>query len=317
MTNTNTLTAYNQSVQSYITYSGHRPNRTIKINRLDLLNEKIESEGLIFTQLFPRKKSIVLDEILYYLSANGICKVGADHLANKLNVSIRTVYDTVRSMKATNQFVVGRLADNGIGKYVFVDKLHKDFRNIMQQVFKMDAVDVAIQFASHFAGLQKPKTIERVSVDSQKESPILNNKKQANNYLYNQVKNVIESEVPKSINEQREYLNIYSTNKYQSMFFEFIQVMEYSDLIKNNAAILSLRIGSECTSERFMLAKDTIQALAIDLALGKQFESISAVFEGALQKAINESVLPENNQMEKKHNKVTFYNWLEERGSTE
>lgn len=312
-----TLTTYNQSVQSYITYSGNRPNRTIKINRLDLLNKQIESEGLIFTQLFPRKKSIVLDEILYYLSANGICKVGADHLANKLNVSIRTVYDTVRSMKATNQFVVGRLADNGIGKYVFVDKLHKDFRNIMQQVFKMDTVEVAIQFAGHFAGLQKPKTIERVSVDSKKESPILYNRKQANNYLYNQIKNVIESEVPKRISEQRKYLSMYSTNKYQSMLFEFIQAMDYPVLIKNKAAILALRIGSECTSERFVLAKDTIQALATDIALGKQFESIPAVFEGALQKAINESVLPKNNQLEQKHNKVTFYDWLKERGSTE
>lgn len=313
---TKTLTAYNQSVQTYITYSGHRPNRTIKINRLDLLNEKLESEGLIFTQLFPRKKSIVLDEILYYLSANGICKVGAGHLANKLNVSIRTVYDTVRSMKATNQFVVGRLADNGIGKYVFVDKYHKDFRNIMQEVFKLDAVEVAIQFASHFAGLRKSKTVERVSVDSQKESSILYNKKQANNYIYNQIKNVIESETPQSIDEQCEYLNIYSTNKYQSMLFEFIKVMDYPTSIKNNAAILSLRIGSECTSERFLLAKDTIQALATDIALGKQFDSISAVFEGALQKAINESA-PVINQSEQKQSKVTFYNWLEERGSTE
>lgn len=310
----NTLTAYNQSVQSYITYSGHRPNKHIKNSRINLLDEKLNLDGLIFAQLFPRKKSIVLDEILYYLSANGICKVGADHLANKLNVSIRTVYDTVRSMKLTNQFVIGRLADNGLGKYVFVDKYHKDFRNIMQKVFKLDAVEIAIEFASHFAGLNTVESIARVSVEEPKESTILYNKKQANNYIYNQIKNVIESEQPKTKNEQQEYLNIYSTNKHQNMFFDFINAMDYPSTIINDAAILALRIGSNCTSERFLLAKDTLQALASDIALGKQFENVVATFDGALKKAINET--PVSNQLEQKHNKVTFYNWLEERGCT-
>ncbi|MGE7625102.1 hypothetical protein ACQKMD_19360 [Viridibacillus sp. NPDC096237] len=77
----------------------------------------------------------MLDEIIYMTSGCGVWKMGSDTLARRAKVSQSTVFNAVRALKQTDLFVVGRLADDNAGKYIFVNKLHPNFEDIMKEVF--------------------------------------------------------------------------------------------------------------------------------------------------------------------------------------
>ncbi|MBD8016801.1 cytosolic protein, partial [Planococcus sp. Sa1BUA13] len=166
------LTAYNQDVQRY--FQGSYCNKIRKETILSTIEEKVFKMGKSFGQLFPNKRKQVLDEIIYLLSGRGICKIGADKLAEKVNCSVRTVKSAVASIKETDQLVVARLADDKAGKYIFVYKEHPNFHQILKEVFFLDSLPVsdavAPPFAPLVAPLQNAEPVEAVGVEGQKTS---------------------------------------------------------------------------------------------------------------------------------------------------
>lgn len=305
------LTANNQRVQNYIMHSNDKPSTKKTKNRMTQLAEILENTGTFFSELFPVAQARVIDEIIYLSSGCGIAKIGSDRLAERSDVSVRTVTNAVKALKLTNQFIVARIANGRAGKYIFVDKMHSNFGQIMNEVFSLNA--------ELFAELQNMGSTGAVSTNSQKLSSNHYNylKHALNNYIsYQTLQNVIDKEKPKTIIEQRKYLNVYSTNTYQKDLFEFIVSMPYADIFIQQASIIALRIGSDADRSRFTIAKRIINSMALDYSQGTQFDNVVASFSAGLKKAIirhdNKSISLIETETPEKPIPI-FYNWLEEK----
>lgn len=324
MTTKNTLTATQKRTQFYMTYSGNKPNRSVKENRLKQLEEDLVQQNIFMDELFPQKQFLVLEQIAFWLSANGLCKVGTDTLEEKLGVSVRTVRNAIKAIKSTNQFVVGRLQStkSNCGKYIIVDKKHENFKSIMKEVFLLSEASFAQLNAQQNAQQKMLKDIDMIGLKHENKSPNLslsfNNLKQAinNKYIHSfdmleAIKRETESQQPKTAEEQRTLLLTYTDNEYQRLFFDFLQSMPYPSIVRENAYKLALRMGSDADKERFFAAKEVIHNISLDME-SNHFDNVVAVFTTALLNRLEYPSIQPVNQHVRTTNKGVFYNWLEE-----
>ena len=308
-----TLTATNQRVQFYMTYTTDKPTTTAKYKRLASFKESLQAKGIMLDEAFPAKQLEVLDRILYITSGSGIAKVGADKLAEKCGLSPSTVYNAVRSLKATGEFVVARLikTKGGAGKYIFVDKKHANFKEIMREVFALSDARIKEQFVEQ----KSPEVVEPVSVEDEKQSSNLNissSKQESNNYTsdYEIIKQSIEEEQSEPT---REYVEEYASNSFQVAFYDVLSVMPYDSSILRIKHVLALRIGSDCDATRFARAKKVIHSMAMRINEGYEINNIAATFTAALENAVNYKQTIVQASVAVSNTKVPFYNWLEER----
>lgn len=315
-----TLTATNQRVQFYLTYTTERPSTLAKRSRLKTLRSSLEERNVMLDELFPRKQLAVLDRILYITSGAGIAKVGADNLALKCDVSIRTVTNAVRALKQTGEFIIARLikSQGGAGKYIIVDKKHVNFREIMREVFCISDYKIAQLNAEQFAEQKSNESFEAVSLEDEKQSSNYNISyisKQVKDKYISGVANAIKEEIEKKPTPSREYVIEYASNPFQIDFYDVLNSMPYQKVIKSVQHILALRIGSDCDAIRFRKAKDIVHSIAMQLADGYVFENIVATFSAALEKAVQYDVVApvpiDKRPIETP--KVPFYDWLRER----
>ena len=321
------LTATNQKVQLYLTYSAEKPSTQLKKYRMDLLEQSLEQKGLDVSELFPNKQKVVLDYILYITAATGISKVGADRIAERCNVSVRTVKTVVKTLKSLDEFLVARLLNStgGIGKYIFVDKKHTNFKAIMSEVFSLSDVEIALQFAQ----LNQAENVDISSLkDSKTSSNYIKNKTRKIN-LYNMslsdinsLKNSIDQEETLLLEKQKERLLEYATNDYQIALFDFLSSLPHlANEISNNLYKLALLIGHEATARHFSIAKDILidfnmrlleRSLIVSTSIRALFEQ---KYHEQLKKPIKASYdLTESFKSQKAIlSNSKFYNWLEER----
>ncbi|MBT2572077.1 cytosolic protein [Planococcus sp. ISL-110] len=311
------LTAYNQDVQRF--FQGGYCNKIRKETILSTIEEKVFEMGKSFGQLFPNKRKQVLDEIIYLLSGTGICKIGADKLAEKVNCSTRTVKSAVASIKETDQLVVARLADDKAGKYIFVYKEHPNFHQILKEVFFLDSLPesdaIAPPFAPLVAPLQNAEPVEAVSVKGQKTS---SNHINSFNSLQERdsIQQAIENDVQDSNQNQektREKLQAYRANKYQLMLFDEIMAFPFPHSIKTVAGTIALRVGMDCDERKVLRAMQLLNKMAINMINGVEIRNIVAVFSEGM---VNQRYLVVSKPAVQppKTPKVPFYNWLEDRG---
>lgn len=315
-----TLTATNQRVQFYLTYTTERPTTAAKRSRLNALRASLEERNVMLDELFPRKQLAVLDRILYITSGVGIAKVGADNLALKCDVSIRTVTNAVRALKQTGEFIIARLikSQGGAGKYIIVDKKHANFREIMREVFCLSDYKFAQLNAEQIAEQKTEETVEAVSVEHENESSnyiISYNSKQVKDKYISCDANAIKETIEENSTPGREYVVEYASNPRQIDFYDVLDSMPYQKSIKSVQHVLALRIGSDCDTKRFNKAKDIVHSIAMQIAEGYIFENIVAVFSAALEKAVQYDVvapIPVDKRPVEAP-KVPFYDWLRER----
>ncbi|WP_150285104.1 hypothetical protein [Rummeliibacillus sp. TYF-LIM-RU47] len=288
-----TLLAYNEKVQQY----NAAPDRKYKKNRLTSLISIVQSAGYVFERLFTNAKQRVLDEIIYLLSGSGICKVGGEHLAKKCGVSIRTVRATISAIKKTGEFEVGRIANRHAGKYIFVDKAHADYDWIMHDVFGVNAPLDARQDAP----LQNAESLARVSVEDENDAlngfNSLNLLKQANKN--NNIYDAFEKE-----NNNVEYVDQYATNPLQHRFYKLMDMLPLPALIRDNMALLALRLGADATTKTLKKANSLIMHMALRLRDGYVYNNVVAAFSEGLRKAMLYDEKPYGNQP------PVLYNWL-------
>lgn len=330
---TTKLMTTNKRVQFYITYSTDKPTTALKKQRLTIFEESLEQRNIMLDELFPVKQLKVLDYILYICSGTGIAKVGAEHIANKCGVSVTTVYNAIRSLKQTDEFIVARLikSGGGAGKYVLVDKKHANFHEIMQEVFMLSEASIKELFLEQFVEQQNVTNIDTTTINDKKQSPnyssLLKSKQENNNYMSissessdekEAIKESIENENDNSI----EYMKLYASNPCQIALYEFIEQMPYSSIIKSNRAVIGLRVGSDCDMKRLNIAKKVIHSIAMRIAEGFVFENVVATFSAALEKAMKYGKVEDKTILnnvkpglsdERSAAAVPFYNWLEER----
>lgn len=317
------LTAKQARVQDFMNpymfeFSNKEKCRQIKNERLDLLERHLlEEQDLYITELFPRKQREVLDHILYITSVSGISKVSINTLVNKTEVSRRTVCSAVSNLKLTNQFIVGRLGDGNAGKYIFVDKLHPNFKEIMSDVFKLD-VNTFINENEVAA------TIEPELNDNEVEESI----QVIENPVKDAIKKEIDNEEVLSVAEQKEKITEYSTNEYQRQFFDFIlSLPKVPTVVLNSAYKIALSVGSNATLKEFTVASQVIFDFISDLERGRLEvnTSIRALFEHAFINRLKDSQVtssPTESPTEVQdianldYNSIS-YNWIDEREDRE
>lgn len=320
------LTATNERVQSYL-LANKPPTTKAKETRLDLFKQLIQKKiGVFLSELFPRKQEQVLDEILYLTSGSGIAKIGADRLAERADVSARTISTVVNKLKKTDQFIVARINNGQAGKYIFVDKLHPNFKEIMNVVFNIDAYQLAYQFAS----LEKSETVDTTDsngdiLGSNHLSSIINTSFLNNKYNNNQLDNDAVQEIQKEIdnepvmdlNEQQKMIEQYATNEYQKLYFKTMNMIPLHEEIMSSLYKMALRVGSDATNKHFHAAKTA--TLELNMQLHQRTtnirESVISLFTTMYKNLLNQQLVPEAGETPIKieSNKIVFYNWLDER----
>ncbi|MBW3492084.1 helix-turn-helix domain-containing protein [Bacillus sp. FDAARGOS_1420] len=318
------LTAYNSDIQKYMQQNQLSTQKKNEI--IDAIRNRIGDTNQSFESLFPArsKRKEVMDHIVYMLSANGICKISAETLANKTDCSVRTVHAAVRALKQTGEIVVAGLAD-GKNKYVFVLKMHPNFPVIMKEVFYIDTEQIAELNAGQVAEQEKAETLDTTELKSEKMSSNYNNsinsfnslKQEKNNDIVSLTES-IENELKKAQNDaQKEFerIHTYYVNEFQEMMYHTIKSGTYHPILKTNASIIGLRVGSNCDKDLFCLALNALGK--IDRFLknnGTLTDSVQALFTKVYSDNIKVSKKANANHSAaaKPHTKIFLYNWLEE-----
>ncbi|OUC03770.1 cytosolic protein [Bacillus thuringiensis serovar medellin] len=322
------LTAYNADIQKYMQQSQLSTQKKNEI--INAIRNRINDTNQSFESLFPSrsKRKDVMDHIIYMLSGNGICKISAETLAGKANCSVRTVTTTVRALKQTGEILVAGLAD-GKNKYVFVLKTHSNFTTIMKEVFYIDAELNANQVAEQ----KNHETLEIVRLEAEKTNSNYNNsinsfsslKQEKNNdkvSLMESIENELK-EAQNDVKKEFERIHVYYVNEYQEMMYHTIKAGTYHPILKTNASIIGLRVGSNCDKGLFLLAFNALVKINRFLKNGGTLtDSVQALFTKIYSDNIRLSKLHKkaNTGSSDVHNKKTsfvFYNWLEDSGSKE
>ncbi|MBJ8037144.1 MULTISPECIES: cytosolic protein [Bacillus cereus group] len=322
------ITAYNKDIQKYMQLNKLCSQKKNEI--ITEINKRINTNNQSFERLFPigSKRKDVMDHIVYMLSGNGICKISAETLANKADCSVRTVNEAVRSLKKTDAVIVAGLAD-GKNKYVFVLKIHPNFTTIMKEVFYVNAEHIAELIAEQ----KNAETLDTVGLEDEKTSSNYNNsinsfnslKQEKNNDIVS-VTESIENELEEAQNDiQKEFerIHTYCVNEFQEMMYHTIKAGTYHDILKTNASIIALRVGSNCDKEFFRLAFNALGK--IDRFLknnGTLTDTVQALFtkvysDNIKLSKIHKKANTSNSEASKPNTKVPFYNWLEEDKSKE
>lgn len=312
-----TLTATNQRVQFYLNFTTDKPNTEAKCKRLKALKASLEECNIMLDEAFSLKQLAVVDRIIYLTSGAGIAKVGADKLAEKCNVSKRTVTNAVKALKETGEYIVARLikTKGGAGKYIFVDKKHKNFREIMREVFLLSDYKFAQLNAKQFAEQKNSKTLEAVSLEDEKISSNYNNffTKQEKEIFKSNSANAIKEAIEEESIPSREYVEEYASNPLQIAFYDILNKIGYPKPIDEVKHILALRIGSDCDMKRFVKAKNIVLSMAIRISEGYGFDNVTAAFTAALKKSESYNTVQALAKPTYLKRPVQFYNWLKER----
>jgi len=312
-----TLTATNQRVQFYLNFTTEQPSTSAKRKRLESLKTTLEERDIMLDEILPHKQLAVVDRIIYLTSGAGIAKVGSDKLAEKCEVSQRTVTSAVKALKQTGEFIVGRLikTKGGAGKYIFVDKKHENFREIMREVFSLSDYKFAQLISEQIAEQEIIESVETVSENEEKISSNYNISfiKQEKEIYISDITNAIKDVIEEEIVPSREYVEEYASNKLQIEFYDLLDGLAYPKYIDSVKHILALRIGSDCDLKRFIKAKNIVHSISMRILEGYQFNNIPATFTAALINSQSYEVPPVKIKPIYSKRTVPFYNWLNER----
>lgn len=169
------LNAYDEHVQLFINNHKNKSNKNYSKARMKQFEKDVQQQEYIFDQLFPSKQFNVLTQLLIKLAQTGITKIKAETLAKDSECGITTVFKAVKAIKQTDQIIVARLKSRGKnnGHYIFVDKLHANYKAIMKEVFMLDNDSIeelnVVQNEVQNVGLENAENVDTTSVKGEKE----------------------------------------------------------------------------------------------------------------------------------------------------
>lgn len=137
MTKRKYLTTTIKKAQKYYNtnYSKAKNN---KDERIEQLKKSLNEEQLY--QLFWGKKRLLTDEVVYKTVNEGVYSCTADTIKEKTKTGKNTLSEFNKSLFSSGQFIVARYRTftcNCKG-LVYIDTKHKDFYNVMKDLFNMD-----------------------------------------------------------------------------------------------------------------------------------------------------------------------------------
>lgn len=324
------MTVYNQPVQVFMEKNKDKNYRSIKYTMLRTFKEILVSIGKLYEKCFPRVKSKIVECIFFLTSGAGIWKISAEAIAKKLECSISSVYNTVNELKKTGVFVIARLANNGAGKYVFVNKLHYNFKKIMQEVFNLSEEEIDETIV-----VKKEETLEDCKNKGQQSSEKPGHARGESRYFapylfesllkqekicISDIKDPKLKEVqdrPKSFEEQKEALMTFGADTQQMLLFETIHSWPYPQSIKDQGYKLVLRADSDLSTEAFHRAKDAVHEVAMRITDEvMDVKSVPGLFQSIFNNSLVQNLQQKNSCqkfIQKSRKRLPFYNWLIER----
>jgi len=135
------LTATKDRVDYYLELkSNPKPSLHYKVKRLSVLKEALVGKDMMMDEVFTPKQRKVVEYIFYLTSGVGLAIIGKDDLAKNCEVSTRTVLSAVKSLKQHGDVLLARMLSPTTGRlgiYIFIDKKHKNYEEILREVFKV------------------------------------------------------------------------------------------------------------------------------------------------------------------------------------
>lgn len=289
-----------------------------KFETLKEFNDHFEQAMLDVKEYFTKSEYIALNKLRKFAAnvvgvawVKGQKAVASTHKDSMFGISRSTFDRMLRKAKKIglvsvfNQFRENKYQKHNV--YVF---------NRLEEIIVPESEVVEIVSKSHT--IDEP---ENVKIDE----PLTKNL--SNLSIKKQVKDnnntpVRDSEEILEIEEQREYVEKYATNEYQTATFKLIESMPMSDEIKSKAHIIALRVGSNATITDFVHAKSVLLSMSVSSVEGNSFGNVVAVFTKAYEQRRKYAGMSSTQQQDKsaqmpenasKGRSVPFYNWLKER----
>lgn len=282
-----------------------------KFQSLNEFNNHFEQAMIEIKKQFTKSEYIALNKLRKFASEIfGVawCKlqraVAGTHSDNTFGVSRATFDRMLRKAKKLNLItVINQARKNNWQKhnvYVFnkLDELNMPENEIVSNSHTIDVPDTKKNDGALTINLSElPK--EKQVKDNNKQPVSIDTEKL-------------------DMEEQRAYIEKYATNEYQIETFKLIEAMPMSSAIKEQAHIISLRIGSDATISDFICAKTVLLNMSVSSVDGLLFTNVVAAFAKAYEQARNRSNTPHKAKESEvcTERQIPFYNWLKERSHT-
>lgn len=297
------------------TYANERGyDKLSKFNSVRDFNNQFEQAMLTIKSVFTKSEYIALNKLRKFagsaIAGVAWCRaqkaVAATHMDALIGVSRSTFNRMLRKAASYNLLTIIRQERSN--KYqthnVYVFNRADEVVEIVSKSNTIDVadnvkIDKAISLNLSDLPLQK-------QVKELKETPISNPEKEA------EVQKDAEQQM--TIEEQRRYVEKYATNKYQVATFRLIEAMPMASVIKAQAHLIALRVGSDATITDFIHAKSVLLNMSVASVEGTSFNNVVGAFTGAFN---NAKARPnhKSKSVEKPPGtkSVPFYDWLKER----
>lgn len=256
----------------------------VTFNSVDEMDAEVEKHiQTHYYNLTASERAIVFKLASHSLEYPGVCHLKANTIATALEISTKTVQRAIK--KLVDLQIIQKVATkkmNGIkGANIFIFLKH----NVPSEMSERTNSETTCE------------SKREVEQSEKQPSNSFNLLKQAHkNNIY--IESVEEQPVSEESKEKK--IKQYG-NKYQQALYEFIQMMPFSESILNGAYEISLAIAME-TKEDFILAKDTIKKVAMDMLSHLR---VSSTVRGVVSTAYNNA----KNRRDSNVNLIR-YNWL-------
>lgn len=236
-----------------------------------------------YYNLTASERAIVFKLASHALEYPGVCHLKASTIADGLEISVKTVQRAIK--KLTDLQIIKKQATkkmNGIkGANIYIFLKHNVPSEMSERV-------------NSETTCESKKEVEHSENQPLQSFNLLKQAHKNNKYI----ESVEEQPVSEESKEQK--IKQYG-NKYQQALFDFIHMMPFSESILNAAYEISLAISME-TKEDFILAKDTIKKVAMDMLSHLR---ISSTVRGVVATAYNNAKKRRDSGLN-----IIRYNWL-------
>lgn len=297
------------------TYANERGyDKLSKFTSVRDFNNQFEQAMLTIKSAFTKSEYIALNKLRKFagsaIAGVAWCRaqkaVAATHMDALIGVSRSTFNRMLRKAASHNLLTIIRQERNN--KYqthnVYVFNRADE---VVEIVSKSNTIDVADDakidnaISLNLSDLPLQKQVKEL-----KETPISDPENEA------EVQK--DAEQPMASEEQRQYVEKYATNEYQVATFRLIEAMPMASVIKAQAHVIALRVGSDATITDFIHAKTVLLNMSVASVEGTSFDNVVGAFTGAFN---NAKARPnhKSKSIEKPSGtkSVPFYDWLKER----
>jgi len=285
-----------------------------KFDSIRDFNNQFEQAMLTIKSVFTKSEYIALNKLRKFagsaIAGVAWCKaqkaVAATHMDALIGVSRSTFNRMLRKAASHNLLTIIRQERSN--KYqthnVYVFNRADEVVEIVSKTDTIDVadnakIDQAISLSLSDLPLQK-------QVKELKETHISDSENEA------EVQKDVEQTM--TVEEQRQYVEKYTTNEYQIATFRLIDSMPMASAIKAQAHVIALRVGSDATITDFIRAKTVLLNMSISAGEGASFNNVVGAFTASYNNAkARPSYKPKQAEKASGTKAVPFYNWLKER----